>query len=454
MLIRFTIENFLSVGKKVEFTASATREVHHRQRTYVGPLPGLRLLPVAGIYGPNASGKTNLFKALQAVQWLVERGTRAGENIPVQPFRLDRARLSQPSKFGIEFLAGGKVYFYSLAVTNREVQEESLMELRPASEVLVFSREMESGESKFKFGAAAGATNETDEQFLNFVGKGTRSNQLFLHEALDRDVRQFKPIVDWFRKGLMLIDPRAVYEALGLQMHTHGALRQFCTDAVQRIGAGIASLGTEIISLEKAGFPDELKEELRTKVTENEAALLRASDGQRYTVAQIDGETQVAKVVSFHTGSDGKPIRFEIPEESDGTQRFIDLLPALYELGAAGSERVVFVDELDRSFHSGLTRTIIESFLHAWDPSSRAQLLFTTHDATLIDQEIFRRDELWLVDKNQAGETELRSLSDYQVRSDKRLMKDYLLGRFGAVPPGRMLRLRPLPAAESQVPAE
>ena len=204
------------------------------------------------------------------------------------------------------------------------------------------------------------------------------------------------------------------------------------------------------LTLEEAAFPDVLKEQLRAQVTDTAGALLRTPNGQRYYVARIDGGIRVAKVVSFHTGSDGKPVRFEIPEESDGTQRFIDLLPVLHELGADMSEKVVFVDELDRSFHSGLTRTIIESFFFEWEPSSRAQLLFTTHDATLIDQELFRRDELWLVDKNAGGETELKNLSDYQVRSDKRLMKDYLLGRFGAIPPGRMVRLRSLPKAEKE----
>lgn len=443
MLIRLTIENFLSFGKKTEFRTFASREMHHRERTAVGPLPGLKILPIAALYGPNASGKTNFFKALQVVQALIVHGTRAGENIPVQPFRLDRARMTQPSRFSVEFLAGGKVYLYEFAATTRDLMEESLKEIRPASEPLVFARKAGVNEFVYEFGPAAGVEDEKEKQFLEFVGKGTRNNQLFLHEALDHALKQFKPIVDWFRKTLMLIDPRAEFDALGLQMHTREEFREFCTSAIQNIGAGIESLGTEVVTLEEAAFPDGLKEQLRTQVTGENALLLRAPNGQRYYVAQLDGDVRVAKVVSFHTGSDGKPVRFEIPEESDGTQRFIDLLPALHELGAEGSERVVFVDELDRSFHSGLTRTIIESFFFDWEPASRAQLIFTTHDTTLIDQELFRRDELWLVDKNKAGETELKSVSDYRVRSDKQLMKDYLLGRYGAIPPGRMIRLRP-----------
>lgn len=450
MLIRFAIENFLSFGKETEFRGFATREMHHRERTATGPLPGLKILPIAALYGPNASGKTNLFKALQVVQALVVIGTRAGENIPVQAFRLDRARGSQPSRFRVEFLAAEKVYLYQFAATTREVVEESLTELRAASEALIFSRASGPSGPVFKFGAVDGE----ERMFIEFVGKGTRSNQLFLHEALDRDVKQLKAVVDWFRWTLLLVDPRAEHLALGLQMHAQEPFRQFCTQAIQSIGAGIESLDTEMVTLEEAAFPEAVKEQARAQVTDEKGMLLRAANGQRYYVARIDGAIQAAKVVSFHTGSDGSQVRFEIPEESDGTQRFLDLLPALHALGGGEREKVVFVDELDRSFHSGLTRAIIESFFFGLEPGFRSQLIFTTHDATLIDQELFRRDELWLVDKNPAGETELKSIGDYKVRSDKRLMKDYLLGRYGGVPPGRMVRLRPLPSSRAEQAAE
>jgi uncharacterized protein len=103
---------------------------------------------------------------------------------------------------------------------------------------------------------------------------------------------------------------------------------------------------------------------------------------------------------------------------------------------------VVFVDELDHSLHTKLTRTLIQSYLDAWHEKARSQLFFTTHDVTLFDLDLFRRDEMALVEKNAEGETELKAVSDYAVRSDKRLMKDYWLGRYGAVPYTRTLQLR------------
>ncbi|MEI8108883.1 MAG: ATP/GTP-binding protein [Verrucomicrobiota bacterium] len=449
MLIRFTIENHLSFGKPAEFSTQATRELHHRARTFQTPIRGLRLLPITAIYGPNASGKSNLFKALKLVRDLVINGTRPGESTGAQPFRLDRARMGQPSRFEIEFLVGDKAFAYRFVATSQEVIEESLWELHVASKRLFFSRELGAAGSTYKFGPASGiADDEKERQFLEFVGKGTRTNQLFLHEALDRGVKQLNPVLDWFGRTLVLICPRSSSQSLELNLHEHQEFKNFCNHAVQRIDAGIESLDTEFASLGSAALSEEIKDMLRKQMTETENVFLRASDGQRYNAVMHEGEIQVAKIVSYHRGSDGKKVRFEIPEESEGTQRFIDLLPAFHDLGISGSEKVIFVDELDRSFHTRLTQTLIESYLAAWHDKSRTQLLFTTHDATPLDQDLFRRDEVALVEKSDEGETELQSLSDYRVRSDKRLMKDYLLGRYGAVPRTQTLRLRRLPVEQ------
>jgi AAA15 family ATPase/GTPase len=442
MLIRFSIENYLSFGKSAEFTAQATREMHHRDRTFKSPIAGLRLLPISAIYGPNAAGKSNLVKALRVVQELVIDGTRPGQDIPVHPFRLDDARIGQPSRFRVEFLADDKAFAYQFAATSREVVEESLHELRPTTSRLVFSRPPAGSECPYQFGPASGTEGDAKEQqFLEFVGKGTRGNQLFLHEALDRDVKQLGPVLAWFARTLMLIGPRSTPQVLALKMHLREEFRTFCNRVIRRLGAGIDDLGTELLSLENVPLSDDQKEKLRKEVTETTSALIVGPDGQRYSALMQDGEIRIAKLVSFHRSRKGDPVRFEIPEESDGTQRFIDLLPALYELGASSYGKVVFIDELDHSLHTLLTRTLLESYLDARDEKARSQLFFTTHDATLLDEDLFRRDEVTLVEKNDDGETEIKALSDYSVRSDKRLMKDYLLGRYGGIPETRTLQL-------------
>lgn len=450
MLIRLVIENFLSFGAPAEFSTEATRELHLRNRTYAAGPDGLRLLPVSVLFGANASGKSNLFRALQVLQQLVVEGVRPGASIPVSPFRLDPELRSAPTRLGIEFLAEGRVYGYDVELAADRVVSESLGLVRPSGRTSLFRRKAGPEQPSFDFSDALTGGRSEEEQFLSFVGKGTRNNDLFLHQALDRSVGSLKPAFEWFSHALMLLDPRTVYPALGFQMAARNDFRAFCTESVRRIGAGIESVEPEVVSLKDSQLPERLREMALRGVTDTEGMLLGTPEGDRFSVSKVHGELQVARVVSYHPGTNGQRVRFEFAEESDGTKRFIDLLPALYELGRPGSTRVVFVDELDRSFHSGLTRAVIESYLRSWQPGQATQFLFTSHDTTLLDQDLFRRDEVWLLEKTERGDTQIQSLGDFRLRTDKRLMKDYLQGRFGAIPRTRRLPIRrPKPTVEA-----
>ena len=449
MLIRFSVENFLSFGAKAEFSAVATREMHHRERTYKAPIEGLRLLPVAAFYGANASGKSNLFKALKFVQSLVVTGTAPGAQIPVKPFRLDPERLQQPSRFAVEFLAEGRSYLYEFSVTTTAVVDESLIEKGATTDMEIFRRSMNSaGESVFEFGSHAASKEKI--QFLRFVGMGTRSNQLFLHEALDHNVQELKDVVEWFAWVLVLISPNDIHNTLAVDLHRQEDLMGFCNTAIQRIGAGIDLIKTEFTDLESTALPLQLKARIQSSAQEAKIMTVRSPKGKRYYITKVNGEIKVAKLASYHRNSVGTLVRFEIEEESDGTQRVLDLLPMIRGVGDVGCEHVVFIDELDRSLHSMLTRMLIESYLEARTKESKAQIFFTTHDATLLEADLLRRDEVWLIDKNDAGETAFASLSDFDLRSDKKLMRDYMLGRFGGIPKLRPIRWNVSPGLEKK----
>jgi len=306
----------------------------------------------------------------------------------------------------------------------------------------LFRRTLESDRPSFHFEDELTGGDPEQSQFLTFVGKGTRNNELFLHQALDRAVESLKPAFEWFSKILLLLDPRSVSPAMGFQLAAQDDFRSFFSDSVRRIGAGIESIEPEVLPVKDSNVPEHVREEAMRRLTDVDGVLMGTRDGQRFSFSKVNGEVQVARVVSYHPGTDGQRVRFEFSEESDGTQRFMDLLPALYHLGRPNHQQVVFVDELDRSLHSGLTRSVVESYLQNWQPGQTTQFLFTSHDATLLDQDLFRRDEVWLLEKTDRGDTEIRSLGDYRVRTDKRLMKDYLQGRFGAVPRTRRLAMR------------
>jgi AAA15 family ATPase/GTPase len=139
--------------------------------------------------------------------------------------------------------------------------------------------------------------------------------------------------------------------------------------------------------------------------------------------------------VTYHPNTDGSEAKFEMRHESDGSQRVIDLLPAFLELSARVSRKVCVIDEVDRSLHTLLTRRLLEAYLSKCSTETRSQLLLTTHDVLLMDQQLLRRDELWVTERDASGASTLLSFSEYKdVRYDKDIRKSYLQGRLGGIP--------------------
>ncbi len=148
-----------------------------------------------------------------------------------------------------------------------------------------------------------------------------------------------------------------------------------------------------------------------------------------------NGELKAGKIISYHENNSGEEIPFDYRQESDGTQRLIDLLPAFIEASQKQLAKVYVVDELDRSLHSILTRKLLQSYLNGCSADSRSQLIFTTHDLMLMDQHLLRRDEMSVMERDENESSQLFTISDYKdVRNDKDIRKSYLQGRFGGVP--------------------
>ncbi|MCB1098864.1 MAG: AAA family ATPase [Verrucomicrobiae bacterium] len=450
MLLSFEIENFRSFADPVEFSAIASREVQLGDR-----LPRFRdqrLLPIAAIFGGNGSGKSNLMFALKFARQMIVNGTEADEAIPRVSFKLNPNFAKLPSRFKFEFLAKSEqVYRYEFYVTNDVVAEESLKEIRPTTEKTIFRRTTNTG------GAAAWAGeyfdnharfSDEERQIARFVAMGTRENQLFLREAIDRNIKYLKPAYDWFASSLVILDPDSSLESLETILNRRDDLRRFASESLKNADTGIAELKGEEIPLETAPeIPTEMKEEIRRKLKKDGAGLLfRSSRGERFSIYRDEGEILVSRLFTHHFGEDGKPVRFEMDEESEGTRRLIDLLPVFYDLQNQDTNRVYVIDELDRSMHSYLSRSLLEGFLASCRETSRGQLLFTTHEQQLLDQSLLRRDEIWFINKSDDGSTYMEGLSDYEgVRNDTDIRKAYLQGRFSGVP-----HLRPRPSVNEE----
>lgn len=444
MLISFSVTNFLSFKDQASFSMVASREKQHGKR--VPKIKGyMRLLPVAAIYGGNASGKTNFFKAINFARHVVVQGSQPDARIPVESFKLDTICKDAPSTFVFEFLAGEKCYEFGFSVTSEQVVEEWLIEVLKTTEKELYRRVN---------GSITFCSSLGKDQALQFLFNGTRDNQLFLTNAVSQKNEQFKPLYLWFRDVLVPIAPDSRFEPFDQFLQQDSPLYGFINDALDRMDTGVCKLGSEDIAFENLPAPPELLNRIKEDLNENMNMRLRFDPtGDRYIVSRRDGEITAKKLVSYHIDSQQQEIKFDLKDESDGTLRVIDLLPAFMAIAQPGVNKVYIIDELDRSLHSLLTRQLLESYLAGCDENSRSQLLFTTHDALLMDQDLLRRDEMWVAERDQHGCSELIGFSEYkEMRNDKDIRKSYLQGRLGGVP--RILFNGPFRYSEQNLKAE
>lgn len=426
MLVSFAVENFLSFKDKMLFTMVPSREKQHSER-----LPNIkgytRLLPIAAIYGGNASGKTNFFKAINFARNVIVIGSQPDARIPVEPFKLDKSCKTAPSTFIFEFFAENKCYEYGFSVTTQKVVKEWLVEILKTTEKKLYTRE----EDSITFGPFL-KKNEK----MKFLFQGTRDNQLFLTNAISQKDERFKPLYLWFRDVLVPIAPDSRFEPFEQFLKQDTPLVDYITDALVGMDTGISKLGGEEVNFINLAAPPEILQKIKEELPDNMTFRLRLDPiGDRFVITRKDGEIQARKLVSYHTDSDEQEVKFELKDESDGTLRMIDLLPAFNAISQPGINRVYIIDELDRSLHTLLTRQLLESYLSGCSEESRSQLLFTTHDALLMDQDLLRRDEMWVTERDQNGSSDLIAFSEYkEIRNDKDIRKSYLQGRLGGIP--------------------
>ena len=427
MIISFSVENWMSFRDPTTFSMVASRERQHGERVPRLDKYQTRVLPIAAIYGGNASGKTNFFKALNFAKTLVIKGTRPDSLIPIETFRLDDRWKNRPSRFAFELLIDETIYDFSFAVTQKEVLEERLVKITSTSEKVLYDRR--GGKPNFD-------TSFAKDQFLKFAFRGTRDNQLFLNNSVSQKVDNFRPVYDWFKYTLILVAPDTRFGAFDLFLDEGHLLYTAMNEMLPRFDTGIARLGSEEIPFENIPLTEQLKTELQEEVKEGRSDhLVRENPADRIVITREDGELIARRLVTYHPKSDGTEVMFKLHQESDGSQRIIDLLPAFFSLSRQASQKVYVIDEIDRSLHPLLIRQLLEEYLSNCSTETRTQLLLTTHNVMLMDQQLLRRDEMWATERDGAGVSSLFSFSEYKdVRYDKDIRKSYLQGRMGGIP--------------------
>ena len=441
MLIEFSVENWMSFRDKTTLSMIATQEKQHKDTLAYIDEYDFHVLPVTAIYGGNASGKSNLIKAMKFAQDFITSQRKINQRINPAPFKLEKENLSKPTVFEFMILIEKQIYRYSFSVNSEKVLYETLVRMGKSSDKTLFERtetEFVIQDKKLKNATVPGEV----------IKNATRPNELFLAKIMELNVDLYSSVYDWFEETLKIIDTAVMFS----RSLTDVTLINLCEPSnpdhellnsmISTLDTGIQRMGLrKKNSLESLNLPVDMRNDILENLgTENVGAFIGSFSGERYLLRLVNNEVEVREPISFHTDRCGEDVEFSLEEESDGTRRVLDLFPLFNGLVQEGLDdknrsKVLIIDELDRSLHSILTRELIAGYLQECDSSKRSQLIFTTHDLFLMDQKLLRRDEMAVTERGFAGATSLTPLSDYKgVRNDKDIRKLYLSGVLGGIP--------------------
>lgn len=434
MLVAFEVENWGSFRNTARLSLQASRERFNSDKSAkLSSMYGTtKILPVAAIYGANASGKSTLLEGLSVLRNIVVAGLPINQVLPVKPFKLDEESRNKPCRFKVEALIDGLIYEYEVSLKRADVVFESLFIRRTKNKELIFSRNSEI----YNFGV------KYRTHRIQLISENTRPNQLFLHNSVSQNASEFRPMYDWFNNSLIVLGANAQYKQYS-RMLLQPDFLDFVNQKLRRYNTGIEGVVLEPIPREIIPAPQELIDDMVNSSTEDSQIDLQLRvnrpdfKGPEIFIIQVkDGKVETFKIKALHKCKDGSEQRFELYEESVGTQNLIEMLPVFFDLAASkGTEKIYLIDEFGKSFHSALTIDLICQHLNECSADTRCQLIFSTHDLVLMGEKILRRDELWFCEKDGNGESTLRCIGNHPgLRGDLDLLKNYQRGVLGGWP--------------------
>lgn len=441
MIVSFSVSNFRSFWSEETFSLVASNRLAGSHDEHALPIPNSdeKVLRTAVLYGANGAGKSNLFKALWYLRSVALRPRKKGGGTGREAFRFGGSA-GDPTSLDLLFIAEGKLYRFGFKADDQRILEEWLVRVEGGRERTLYERTTsESG----KVTIEAQGLKTAGEKLQALVTVGGPQNQSFLatiHVTLDGSELgdELNGILAWFKAGLQLIRPDAPFAALGHSLAKDPNLTKFAGEFLKSSSTGVDHLEvskSEITEDElRALLPENLFSRVLKDVREEEdgTALFNWGDGKEFLIERTDKNHYYRITIqAAHEHVAGKVIPIDLSEESDGTRRLLNLLPALHRLRTKGV--VYFIDEIDRSLHPILVLKFLDFFLKSCAGGNR-QVIVTTHESNLLDLDLLRRDEIWFAEKDQEAATRLYSMSDFKVRKDLEIRKHYLQGRFGAIP--------------------
>lgn len=439
MLINFSIQNWMSYKSETNISLVASREQQHGETLASIQRLKLRILPIAMLFGGNASGKSNFFKSLAFCKFFVRFGTQMqpDEPIHIEPFLLDQESPNCPTEFKFNILIGDDAYDYSFAATRARIIHETFVRRTCPARDLSYSRTWNAEKCAYDF--TYGKALDSERALAELIARSTRENQLFLSVAASQNLIALLPVYNWFSKTLQLVSPLERYTPLERYADKSWPSSQRVNEMLKAFDTGISEIKRTTIQKNEIPIDPLLLDSFIRQTREGTTLRVTKHDETMpYLITRHDGNLIFEKLTACHQAKcgEGQLAEFELSHESEGTQRILDLLPAFAELEDNANPKVYVIDEIDRQLHTMATQRLINLFLQSRNQYSRSQILATTHDLFLMDQEILRRDEMWLAERN--TQTEVSSITSVnsflETRKNLELRKYYLSGKMGGIP--------------------
>lgn len=395
MLIQFAVENYMSLRDEtiLSMNAGSGSELRGNLQEYKDGY----LLPSVAVYGANAAGKSNIFKAMTAAIRIIRESNDRQIDKPlpfIHPYAFDKEHSYMPSKFDFTFVTNGIKYQYGFSADSSKVYDEYLHKYNSKLPSLIFER---ANTSEYKY-------TKSNESKLKQYEEKTAPNKLFLATATSWNCNLTKEAYMWFAKGIDTYNNSSfsiTFDALETFVNGGDSLREFITSLLKTADINISGYS---INAETQGAPG--------------------------------GIFRAYKLITNHIVTNGDTVHeYTLPfdAESEGTKRIFIFGPIIKE--ALENGRTIIVDEIDNSLHPLFLEYLIQLFNKRETNPNKAQLIFNTHSVETLSLDLLRRDQIYFVEKNNKdGVTELYSLDEFSPRKTENIKKGYLQGRYGAIP--------------------
>jgi hypothetical protein len=438
MIVSFSVANFRSFLHEQTFSLVASNRISGSHENHAFPIPNAKekVLKTAVIYGANGAGKSNLFKALGYLKMIALKPRKKNSGTGREVFRFNTEN-KEPSSFDLQFIAGEKLYRFGFKVDDQRIIEEWLVFVKGARETPIYERITDEN------GKVTVETKLKGKKLAALATVGGLQNQSFLatiQATLDSSDfgKDVTAVLGWLNESLTLVSPNASFGHLGHSLDSDSSFLHFASEFLKSASTGVNHLEVQKTEISEDELRNSLPERIVSKVLngldddEDGSALLQLGEGNELLIEHTDkNHFYRITIQAAHEHHTGNVVTLDLSEESDGTRRLLNLIPALHQLRT--SSGVFFIDEIDRSMHPILVWKFLDFFLKSCDGGQR-QIIVTTHESNLLDLDLLRRDEIWFVEKDTNAVTHLYPLTDFKVRNDLEIRKHYLQGRFGAIP--------------------